>query len=159
MKRWRGEQTVEQAHAAPWEEAGPERVLPLLQLISALVEKRCDKFLSQRHNLTMPQYQLLLAALSESDTTLGGLSDHLNCSRGNVTGIVDRLERDGWLVRERSSEDRRVITVKLTEKGEQVSDIKLEMVKELASLAEVWHSDQREMLTHILVRMYKELKD
>lgn len=141
------------------DEATPDRVLPLLQLVSALVEKRCDKFLNSRHNLTTPQYQLLLAALSEQDTTLGGLSEHLNCSRGNVTGIVDRLERDGWLTRERSAEDRRVITVKLTDKGTRVWEIRKELNKELTRLAEVWSAQERQSLTEILARMYRELKD
>lgn len=150
---------MEQAQLTAWEEAQPERVLPLLQLISALVEKRCDKYLNQHYNLTMPQYQLLLAAMCEADTTLGGLSSHLNCSRGNVTGIVDRLERDGWLVRERSNEDRRVITVRLTEKGTRVWEIRREMTKEMSVLAEVWNLGQREALTQLLVSMYKELKD
>lgn len=151
--------TVEQVQVNTWDNAQPDRVLPLLQLISDLVEKRCDRFLSQKYNLTTPQYQLLLAAMHEADTTLGGLSEHLNCSRGNVTGIVDRLERDGWLERERSSEDRRVITVKLTEKGVKVLEVRRELTKELSHLAEVWPEDERRKLTEILVRMYKELKE
>jgi len=147
---------VQQAVAV---EAEPDRVLPLLQLISDLVEKRCDKFLGARYGLTMPQYQLLLAAISEADSTLGGLSEHLNCSRGNVTGIVDRLERDGWLQRERSAEDRRVIMVRLTDKGNGVGEIRRELSEELSNLSEVWDSNQRQALSAILLRMYKELKD
>jgi MarR family transcriptional regulator, organic hydroperoxide resistance regulator len=150
---------VEQAQRTAWDDAQPERVLPLLRLISDLVEKRCDKFLSQRFNLTTPQYQLLLAAMFEADTTLGGLSDHLNCSRGNVTGIVDRLERDGWLVRERSSEDRRVITVRLTDKGHKVQEVRAALTGELTGLAGVWDDKERQALTVILYRLYKELRE
>ncbi len=150
---------VEQAQVTALESAQPDRVLPLLQLISDLVGKRCDKFLSNRYGLTMPQYQLLLAAVNEQDATLGGLSEHLNCSRGNVTGIVDRLERDGWLERERSQEDRRVITVRLTQKGASVSEISSELAQEMANLSHVWDKRQREEMIDLLVRMYRELKD
>lgn len=150
---------MEQAQVSALESAQPDRVLPLLQLISDLVGKRCDKFLSNKYGLTMPQYQLLLAAVNEKDSTLGGLSEHLNCSRGNVTGIVDRLERDGWLERERSQEDRRVITVRLTDKGAGVWDIRKELTMELANLSQVWDKKQREELTDLLLRMYRELKD
>lgn len=150
---------VDQVQARPVGDAEPDRILPLLQLISDLVEKRCDRFLSAKYGLTTPQYQLLLAAVNESDATLGGLSEHLNCSRGNVTGIVDRLERDGWLERERSAEDRRVITVKLTDKGVRVWEIQKELTEELSQLAQVWNSRQRQALSEILVSMYKELKD
>lgn len=136
-----------------------EGVLPLIQLISDLIEKRCDRFLNARYGLTSPQFQLLKAAAQDNHVTLGGLSDQLNCSRGNVTGIVDRLERDEWLKRERSTDDRRVITVRLTEKGEQVAAIERELAQELASLSEIWDGRQREKLTDMLARLYRELRE
>lgn len=150
---------VDQALPLGIEAAQSEAVLPLIQLISDLVDKRCDKFLSARYGLTTPQYQLLLAAVQNADVTLGGLSEQLNCSRGNVTGIVDRLERDEWLNRERSSDDRRVITVRLTDKGHRVWEIQKDLTRELAALSELWDGQQRESLTKILLRMYKDLKD
>lgn len=134
----------------------PEQVLPLLQLVSDLVTKRSDRFLVD-WNLTTPQYELLLAAVTNSTITLGDLSDHLHCSRGNVTGIVDRLERDGWLVRERSQEDRRVIRVRLTEKGHQVKEIQAAWLKELESMAQIWPTDRRGALREMLHQLYHEL--
>ena len=141
------------------EEVQAEGVLPLIQLISDLIEKRCDRFLSSRYGLTTPQFQLLLAATQSQDVTLGGLSEQLNCSRGNVTGIVDRLERDQWLQRERSTDDRRVITVRLTEKGDQVAEIQQQLATELAALSRVWDPGQRETLSDMLLRLYRELKE
>lgn len=140
-------------------EAHPGGVLPLIQQVSDLVEKRCDRFLSNRYGLTMPQYELLLAAAEHTDITLGGLSEYLNCSRGNVTGIVDRLERDEWLVRERSNDDRRVITVRLTEKGNRIDEVRRELLQELANLARIWDAEQHEAMSAMLARMYKELKE
>jgi DNA-binding MarR family transcriptional regulator len=137
-------------------EAVPDQVLPLLQLVSDLVTKRSDRFLVD-WCLTTPQYELLLAAATDPEITLGDLSDQLHCSRGNVTGIVDRLERDGWLVRERSLEDRRVIRVRLTEKGYQVRAIQEAWLKELAGLALIWPADQRASLTAMLQQLYTEL--
>lgn len=134
----------------------PEQVLPLLQLVSDLVTKRSDRFLVD-WGLTTPQYELLLAAVTNSTITLGDLSDHLHCSRGNVTGIVDRLERDGWLARERSQEDRRVIRVRLTDKGYSVKAIQEAWLKELEGLAEIWPTDQRGALRFMLHQLYQEL--
>lgn len=153
------DQKVDQIHATTLEAPEQDRVLPLLQVISDLVAKRCDRFLSARYGLTVPQYQLLIAAYHQTDSTLGGLSEHLNCSRGNVTGIVDRLERDGWLERERSAEDRRVITVKLTEKGNQIEQVREALTVEMANMAEIWEPTQRTILRDLLVRMYRELRD
>lgn len=150
---------LDRVEVPAFDSAEPDRVLPLLQVISDLVEKRCDRFLNAKYGLTMPQYQLLLAAIHESDMTLGGLSEELNCSRGNVTGIVDRLERDGWLERERSKVDRRVITVRLTEKGASVQAIAKELTDEMAKLAGIWDSGERVKMTQSLLRIYRELKD
>ncbi len=149
---------MKQDHATAAEKFTPENILPLLQTISALVEKRCHRFLSRRYGLTMPQYMLLLAAMYGDATTLGGLADELNCSRGNLTGVADRLERDGWLVRERSTEDRRVVNIRLTEKGTRVWEIKRELAKELQEVAKVWNLDERNLLYRCLEKLYSDLK-
>lgn len=136
----------------------PENVLPLLQTIADLVEKRCHRFLSRKYGLTMPQYHLLLAAVYGDATTLGSLADELNCSRGNLTGVADRLERDGWLVRERSTEDRRVVNIRLTDKGNKVWEIKRELAKEMAEIAKIWSPDERAIMLRSLERLYGVLK-
>lgn len=136
----------------------PEQILPLLQTISDLVEKRCHRFLSRRYGLTMPQYQLLLAAMYGEASTLGSLADELHCSRGNLTGVADRLERDGWLVRERSQEDRRVVNIRLTEKGTKVWEVQRELSKELAELATIWTESEQRLLLEVLDRLYEDLR-
>lgn len=148
----------QQAEAEPLDRFTPENILPLIQTISDLVEKRCHRFLNRKYGLTMPQYQLLLAAVYGDGTTLGSLADELNCSRGNLTGVADRLERDGWLLRERSTEDRRVVNIRLTEKGSKVWEIKAEVAKELAEIAKIWSPDERTILLRSIERLYGELK-
>lgn len=143
---------------APGDRFTPDNILPLIQTISDLVEKRCHRFLSRKYGLTMPQYQLLLAAMYGDATTLGSLADELNCSRGNLTGVADRLERDGWLVRERSTEDRRVVNIRLTEKGTKVWEIKREVAKELAEMAKIWSPDERTIMLRSMEKIYGELK-
>ncbi|HEY8346180.1 MAG TPA: MarR family transcriptional regulator [Symbiobacteriaceae bacterium] len=148
-----------QAHATSADRFSPENLLPLLQTIADLVEKRCHRFLSRKYGLTMPQYHLLLAAMCGDATTLGSLADELNCSRGNLTGVADRLERDGWLVRERSTEDRRVVNIRLTEKGAKVWEIKRELSKELGEIAKIWSPDEQKILLRSLEKLYAELKN
>jgi len=148
----------QQDQVAPVDKFSPENILPIMQTISDLVEKRCHRFLSRKYGLTMPQYQLLLAAMYGDATTLGSLADELNCSRGNLTGVADRLERDGWLVRERSTEDRRVVNIRLTDKGTKVWEIKGEVAKEMAEIAKIWSPDERTIMLRSLERLYGELK-
>jgi len=147
-----------QANSTSADRFSPDNLLPLLQTIADLVEKRCHRFLSRKYGLTMPQYHLLLAAMYGDATTLGSLADELNCSRGNLTGVADRLERDGWLVRERSTEDRRVVNIRLTEKGAKVWEIKQEMAKELGEIAKIWSPDEQIIMLRSLEKLYAELK-
>lgn len=148
----------QQAQVAPSDRFTPDNIIPLIQTISDLIEKRCHRFLSRKYGLTMPQYQLLLAAMYGDATTLGSLAEELNCSRGNLTGVADRLERDGWLVRERSTEDRRVVNIRLTEKGNKVWEIKREVAKEMAEMAKIWSPEERGLMLRSMEKMYADLK-
>lgn len=68
------------------------------------------------------------------------------------------MERDGWLVRERSTEDRRVVNIRLTEKGNRVWEIKKELAKELQEIAKIWSPDERQIMLRAMERLYGELK-
>ena len=54
------------------------------------------------------------------DLSLGELGRQILMSKGNITIIVDHLERDGYVLRQRDSEDRRVVWVRLTPEGRQL---------------------------------------
>ena len=60
----------------------------------------------------------LLASLNRNDgQTLASISRDLLVTAGNVTGLVDRAERDGHVVRREEPSDRRVFRVYLTDEG------------------------------------------
>lgn len=42
-------------------------------------------------------------------------------SRASVSGVLNTLQRDGLIVRERSSSDRRIVTVRLTPRGRRAT--------------------------------------
>ena len=81
--------------------------------------KQADRFLSA-YGLTLSQFEILTVLSEEGTVPLNRLSERLCCACSNVTGIVDRLERDGVVKRERSQEDRRVILLGLTDKGQEM---------------------------------------
>jgi len=71
-----------------------------------------------------------------------------------MTGLVDRLERDGWVVRREDPQDRRAKLVFLTDKVEPLkAKIKQlsEQVRE-AALQGISESEQQQ-LTDLLLRM------
>lgn len=77
-----------------------------------------------RWQLTLPQFDVLaeLARAGDRGFTFIELSRLLLVTSGNLTGIVDRLERDHLVRRESDPTDRRVIRIKLTPRGRRLTD-------------------------------------
>lgn len=69
------------------------------------------------YGLTTPQFGVLEALYHLGPLSLGELAEKLLVTGGNVTYVMDRLEKEGLVYRERSPEDRRVIQAKLTSDG------------------------------------------
>ena len=67
---------------------------------------------------TPPQVHAILWLGRDGALTMGDLARRLGVTEKTVTGVVDRLERQGHLARERSATDRRVVHCRLTEDGQ-----------------------------------------
>lgn len=78
---------------------------------------RAISFKVQEYGLTPPQFGVLEALYHLGPLSLGDLAGKLLVTGGNVTYVMDRLEEQGLVYRERSPADRRIIQAKLTEKG------------------------------------------
>jgi MarR family 2-MHQ and catechol resistance regulon transcriptional repressor len=68
-------------------------------------------------DLTWSQFAVLEALYHLGPLTQGEVSAKVLKSGSNITTVIDNLERDGLVCRERDIEDRRVIHVHLTEAG------------------------------------------
>jgi DNA-binding MarR family transcriptional regulator len=96
---------------------------PGYDLVSAVMAT-ADAFLRESHRLFRPhgltgaQYNLLnVVALSPDGLSQRELSDQLVVDRSNVTGLLDRMEKAGWVKRMDHPSDRRVYRVVLTPAG------------------------------------------
>ena len=69
------------------------------------------------YGLTSPQFGILEALYHLGPMSLGDLAEKLLVTGGNVTYVMDRLEAQGLVYRDRSEQDRRVIQAKLTAEG------------------------------------------
>lgn len=79
--------------------------------------RRVTKTQAREHGLTGPQISVLKILEAMGDLSLTELSEKMSARNSTITGIVDRMERDGLVVRERSQADRRVVLIRATEKG------------------------------------------
>lgn len=70
--------------------------------------------------LTMPQLQLMYALLRNGGQPVGHLAERLHVRPATVTGLTDRLHRNGLISRHPDPDDRRVVRIELTPEGERV---------------------------------------
>ncbi|QIN80093.1 MarR family transcriptional regulator [Rubrobacter marinus] len=83
-----------------------------------LVEGRVRARLRDEYGVTLPRFDMMAALHDAPDgLSMGEVSRRLMVSNGNVTGIAERLEREGLIVRRPMPGDRRSQIVRLTEAG------------------------------------------
>lgn len=96
------------------------------QVLEAIIylyteSRRITKELARRADLTGPQLTVVKLLETFGDISLSELSEKIRAQNSTVTGIIDRMEREGLVTRERSKEDRRVVFIRLTAKGRELA--------------------------------------
>lgn len=74
------------------------------------------------YDLTHPQFSILMMMKQRNCTTAADLARETYSDTGAITRMIDRLEAKGILRRVRSSADRRVVNIELTETGRLVTE-------------------------------------
>ena len=108
-------------------------------------------------NLTVSQFGVLESLYHLGSMCPGELSTKLLKSGGNMTLVIDNLEKQGLVQRERDANDRRMIIVSLTEAGrELISEIfpghVAAIVEELSYLT----SEEQETLGYLCRKLGKQ---
>jgi DNA-binding MarR family transcriptional regulator len=90
----------------------------------AELTKELDAQLAREHNLPLSSYEVLLylADAPSGRMRMAELADSVLLSRSGLTRLVDRLEREGLLKRERCESDARGFFAELTPKGRRLFD-------------------------------------
>jgi DNA-binding MarR family transcriptional regulator len=70
--------------------------------------------------ITAPQGMVIGTLSKLGQVKISDLSERLSLSNSTISGIVDRLEKQHFVERIRSEEDRRVVYVKLTPKFQEM---------------------------------------
>lgn len=79
-----------------------------------------SKRLVKDFGLTGPQLIILREISQSGEITASDISRAISLSQATVTGVLDRLEKRGLVVRRRSEQDRRRTLVQITENGEHI---------------------------------------
>lgn len=155
------------ARAVPAVAIDPEQP-DLDAIVEAIVylyteSRRVTKDQAARHGLTGPQLAVLKMLEPVGKLSLSELSWKIKARNSTVTGIIDRMEREGLVARQRSEEDRRVVHIVLTKKGQKLAaEVPVEPVQifrqVLGELSTRDAAELRKILTR-LARRVRELVD
>lgn len=93
-----------------------EEVLIAIRRIIHAIDMH-SRLLLQRHGLTGPQLVVLKTLDSRGEVAIGELARKVHLTQATVTGVIDRLIRQGFVRRRRSQVDKRRILVCMTQEG------------------------------------------
>ncbi len=116
--------------------------------------RRATKEVARRYGLTGPQVTAIKLLEALGDLSLSALSERMSAKNSTITGIVDRMERDGLVTRERSDADRRVVLIGLTEHGRGLAaEIPVEPMQMFANALRALSREERDDLRRILRKL------
>jgi DNA-binding MarR family transcriptional regulator len=132
----------------------------LLSLVrtSALMQKLSDRFFAE-FGLTDAQFNILMILKEHGPEGLSQqeLSEHLIVTKSNVVGLVDRLERAGYVRREPHPTDRRYNQIVLTHQGEKLeAKVESQYFLEVDRMMNVLSASQKKALIQAMeaIRQY-----
>ena len=90
----------------------------------AELTRELDSQLAREHNLPLSSYEVLLFLADAPDgrMRMSELAESVLLSRSGLTRLVDRLEREGLLKRERCESDARGLFAEITPAGRRLFD-------------------------------------
>jgi DNA-binding MarR family transcriptional regulator len=110
---------------------------------------------------TQPRAAKLMGA---DDCACGGprtpaeLADAAGVTRATMTGLIDTLERDGFVKREPDPDDRRMMSVRLTAKGERfLNDFLPGHFKVIAEVMSPLSETERKTLVRLLGKLQQHI--
>ena len=102
-----------------WLNGDQQRAWRSYLLGTTLLMERLERDMREKHDLSLPEYEILVRLSESSDRQLrmAEIADAVKNSRSRITHTVARLERSGLVVRRACDTDGRGVLAILTELG------------------------------------------
>ena len=105
-------------------------------------------------NLTAPQFGVMEVLNRLGPVPLKKISEELMVTGANITCVVDNLEKENFVKRINSKEDRRVILAELTPSGkDKLAQIMPEYMQNISAITSVLNDTEQRELTKLLDKM------
>lgn len=113
----------------------------------------------EQHGLSMSRFWVLAYVNKRTGLTMGDLKQSMMLSGSSVSGLADQLIMDGFLRRERDSDDRRIVRLSLTSKGANLVKDTMEFRrKQIESALQYTDQEHLQTATNLLRQINKTLR-
>jgi len=97
----------------------------------------------------------LLVVEKNNEMTMTKISDEMNLPMSTSTGIADRLTKKGYIIRDRSQSDRRIVVIKLSNEGKKSLENFSSKIKEFICLFdEALTEDEKKFLMNLIIKLF-----
>ena len=128
------------------------------------VLKYADAYLHRKARLSVSKLVVLKALDTSGAMMPSKIAEWTNTERHNITALANRMKQDGLITAERNSSDKRLVNIKLTDKGREdigkAMPVAQEVVNQvMLSITEVDAALLKEKLTVLRQNAYYGLED
>ena len=121
------------------------------------ISRRLNKITKESissYGLTTSQFFMLIALYEENGILISKLAEKVALDKATLTGIIDRLERDGLVERKNDPKDRRAIRVYLSKKAETMREKLLDIYhKNNTRFLSVLSPDERVVFERVVEKL------
>lgn len=108
------------------------------------VVKKYHPFLTEL-DITYTQYVTLMVLWENKEISVKSLGEKLYLDSGTLTPVLKSLEKKGLISRMRSTEDERVLIVRLTDDGEKLKEQAVEIPAKVSSCVSLSSEEAKEL--------------
>jgi len=128
-----------------------------LRYISGAIKQNGRKIL-KKYPITSPQFNALQWLIEEGELTIGKLSNKNGLAFSTTTDLVDRMEKNELVERIRDTNDRRVVRIRVLEKGRTViREVITERQNYLGEVLEKFSNEQTMQLDTLLSLLHEQM--
>lgn len=111
-------------------------------------------------NSTKNEVFILILLYRSQEVNMTQIAEYVNVPLNTATGIAARMEKRGWIRRDRSQEDKRVVTIALTEQGqEHMNKVLNEFIRYGSRIIQELSEQEMELLNHLFDKIIGILND
>jgi len=138
-------------------EAFADRVAELFPQLARGMARYGNNYLT-KGAITLPQLWVLGYLAKQPECPMRELADFMKMGLSSVTGMVDRLVKQGLAGRRRTEKDRRIVFVDISQKGRKVLKEILEQRRiTTLELFETLTAEERSIYLSILEKLVKKI--